>query len=116
MIDFTAEWCAVCRQLETETFPHPGVVRMAEAFVPIRVDATDAAAPRVRELQRRYGVVGLPTILFLTPDGTPLPDETLTEFVPPERLLARMRRVRRRIASSTDPTRQPSGPPRESPS
>lgn len=116
MIDFTAEWCAVCRQLETETFPHPEVVRMAEEFVPIRVDATDANAPRVRKLQRRYGVVGLPTVLFLTPKGTPLPDETLTEFIPPERLLARMRRVRQRIASLTDPTQRPSGIPQESPS
>lgn len=116
MIDFTAEWCAVCRQLETETFPHPEVVRMAEAFVPIRVDATDANAPRVRELQRRYGVVGLPTVLFLTPKGTPLPDETLTEFIPPERLLARMRRVRQRIAFLTDPTHGSSDIPQESPS
>ena len=110
MIDFTAEWCALCRQLETRTFPDPDVVRMARNFVAIRIDATDASAPRVRDLQRRYGVVGLPTLIFLAPTGDPLSGETLTEFVPPAGLLARMARVRQRIESSTDPTRNPSGP------
>lgn len=113
MIDFTAEWCAVCRQLETQTFPDPEVVRMARNFVPVRVDATDAAAPRVRALQRQYGVVGLPTLVFLTPEGRSMPGETLTEFVPPEGLLARMRRVRQRILSSTGPTSGSSGSIRE---
>jgi thiol:disulfide interchange protein DsbD len=116
LLDFTADWCAVCKELETRTFPHPEVVRKSREFVTIRVDATDAAAPRVRALQRQYDVVGLPTVLFLTPDGEPIPGERLTEFVPPEVLLARMERVRQHIFSLTGPASPASDPSKESPS
>lgn len=116
LLDFTADWCAVCKELDTRTFPHPEVVRKSREFVPIRVDATDAAAPRVRALQRQYDVVGLPTVLFLTPDGEPIPGERLTEFVSPEVLLARMERVRQHIVSLTGPASPASDPSKESPS
>jgi thiol:disulfide interchange protein DsbD len=116
LLDFTAEWCAVCKELETRTFPHPEVVRQSREFVPIRVDATDAAAPQVRALQQRYDVVGLPTVLFLTPDGEPIPGERLTEFVSPEALLARMERVRRHIISLTGPASPAPDTAKESPS
>ncbi|MFP4388844.1 MAG: protein-disulfide reductase DsbD [Desulfococcaceae bacterium] len=116
LLDFTADWCAVCKELEARTFPHPEVVRKSREFVPIRVDATDAAAPRVRALQRQYDVVGLPTVLFLSPDGEPIPGKRLTEFVPPEALLAQMERVRQHIVSLTGPASPASDPSKESPS
>ncbi len=116
LLDFTADWCAVCKELETRTFPHPEVVRKSREFVPIRVDATDANAPRVRALQRQYEVVGLPTVMFLTPDGEPIPGERLTEFVPPEALLAQMERVRQHIVSLTGPASPASDTAKESPS
>ena len=42
IVDFGATWCAACKELEHETFPHAGVRSEAKRFVTIRVDATDA--------------------------------------------------------------------------
>jgi thioredoxin:protein disulfide reductase len=94
MIDFTAEWCAACKKLERETFIAPDVIKMSEHFVCIRIDCTDAAEPEVRQLQKKYEVKGLPTIIFTDSQGNVLPERSVTEFINPEKLLERMRQVR----------------------
>ncbi len=91
MIDFRADWCSACLKLERETFSDPAVVQAARRVVAVKIDCTDPDDPEVKRLQTRYGVVGLPTIVFLTPDGTPLPDRTITEYVSPAELLRRLR-------------------------
>ena len=45
MIDFFAEWCAACKELDRETYVAPGVVAEAERFVRIKVDGTNAVDP-----------------------------------------------------------------------
>ncbi len=91
MIDFRADWCGACLNLERETFPDPAVVQEAQRLVAVKIDCTNPDDPEVKRLQTRYGVVGLPTIVFLTPDGTPLPERTITEYVSPAELLRRLR-------------------------
>ncbi len=91
MIDFRADWCGACLKLERETFPNPAVVQAARRLVAVKIDCTDPDDPEVKRLQARYGVVGLPTIVFLTPDGTLLPERTITEYVSPAELARRLR-------------------------
>ncbi|MEZ4525848.1 MAG: cytochrome c biogenesis protein CcdA [Desulfobacterales bacterium] len=52
MMDFRADWCAACLQLERSTFAHPEVRKTAEAFVVIRIDNTDAEALGRKELRK----------------------------------------------------------------
>ena len=95
MIDFRADWCSACRRMEAETFPDPAVIRLAENFVPLKIDGTDPSDPRVKALHEKYGVVGLPTLVFLDSGGRMLTGRTITEFVPPGELAERMRAVMR---------------------
>jgi len=44
MIDFTAEWCTVCREMEHETFRDEAVIRAAEDLIPVKVDLTASAS------------------------------------------------------------------------
>jgi len=97
MIDFSAEWCAACKKLERETFIAPEVIQLSESFVCIRIDCTDAAQPEVRRLQKKYGIKGLPTLIFTDSQGNMLPERSVTEFVKPEILLERMRQVRQAL-------------------
>jgi thiol:disulfide interchange protein DsbD len=90
MMDFSADWCTACKKLERETFSHPSVIKASEQFICVKIDCTDTADPRIKELQNKYSVKGLPTILFINADGQNLPDKTITEFVKPEFLLKRM--------------------------
>jgi thiol:disulfide interchange protein DsbD len=70
MIDFTAEWCAACHEMEKLTYTDPAVIAASEGFVPVMIDCTDKASPIVKAVQEKYGVRGLPTVVFALPDGT----------------------------------------------
>lgn len=72
MIDFTAEWCAACHEMEKLTYTQPGVVAASEGFVTVMIDCTDKADPVVLAVQKKYGVMGLPTVVFVRPDGSVL--------------------------------------------
>ncbi|MCA9590816.1 MAG: thioredoxin fold domain-containing protein, partial [Myxococcales bacterium] len=91
LIDFGAEWCTACKELEHETFPDPGVRTEAQRFVTIRVDATDDDDPKIKALSEKYKVVGLPTVIMLDKDGKEI--VRLNEFVKPPKFLEAMKKV-----------------------
>lgn len=72
MIDFTAEWCAACHEMEKLTYTDGAVIAESEGFVTVMIDCTDKADPIVQAVQDKYGVRGLPTVVFARPDGTVL--------------------------------------------
>jgi thioredoxin:protein disulfide reductase len=64
LVDFFAEWCAACKELDMHTFSDPQVqAEVAAGFVPLKVDATDET-DEVTRLTSKYGVPGLPTVLM----------------------------------------------------
>ena len=90
IVDFTADWCAACKELEHFTYSDPRVIALSEHFVPVMIDATSDDDPEVAALLEKYQVSGLPTVKFLHPDGRPMEDLTLTGFVPAEDFLPLM--------------------------
>ena len=79
MIDFFAEWCAACKELDRETYVAPAVVEEAARFVRIKVDGTNTQDP-VDALYQRFGVNGLPTVAFVSSEGKVLDDPRVTGF------------------------------------
>lgn len=92
MIDFTADWCVACKELEKETYVDPKVQTEAKRFVNIKIDST-TMTDAVEALFSKYKVVGLPTVLFLDSRGQAVEGTRLTGFVPPERFLDLMKKV-----------------------
>lgn len=80
-IDFWAEWCAACLELEKYTYTDPDVIRESRRFVNIKIDCTNADDPKIKQLWDKYGIVGLPTIVFINKDGTIARDKTIAGFV-----------------------------------
>lgn len=92
MIDFFADWCAACKELDHLTYVAPLVVAEAGRFVTIKVDGTnenDATAA----LYERFGVKGLPTVAFIDPLGKVLENPRMTGFLPPEQFLPEMQKI-----------------------
>ncbi len=83
LVDFTADWCTPCKELELKTYPDARVMQAARRFVAVKVDATDMTPPMER-LFARYGVMSLPTIVFLDSSGNLLSEPRVTRFLPPE--------------------------------
>jgi len=68
LIDFGAEWCLPCREMDRTTFRDPAVVRAASSLAMLKVDVTEADQ-RANDLMTRYAVPGVPTYVLLGPDG-----------------------------------------------
>ncbi len=70
MIDFMAEWCLPCRELEVQVFSNPQVASELQNFTLLKVDLTRQDEDEALELiTRKYGVMTLPAVRFVTPTG-----------------------------------------------
>lgn len=92
MIDFFADWCAACKELDSHTYVSPEVRAESERFVTVKVDGT-VDHDVLDALYERFGVQGLPTVAFVNPMGDVLDKPRVTGFLPPEKFLAEMRKV-----------------------
>jgi thiol:disulfide interchange protein DsbD len=84
MLDFTADWCISCKEMEEYTFPDPAVVGALEPFMLLRADVTDNTDDDQALLQR-FRSFGPPTIAFFDRSGFERANYTLVGFVPADK-------------------------------
>ena len=89
IIDFTAQWCAVCKALDTNTFSNIDVQVEFKNFLLLQIDATTETEDVARWISE-FEVLGLPTLLFYNKDGELQKNLTLTTFEGPKAFLQRM--------------------------
>ena len=92
LIEFTAAWCAACRLFDRDTYTDPDVIRETRRFVTIRIDATNADAAD-GELARRFGVRGLPTLVFVSSRGAVPASSSLLGLVDAKTLARGLREI-----------------------
>ncbi len=88
MMDFYADWCIPCLELDHRTFTDPQVIEASERFVKLKVDLTHFDSQDAQQLQQQFKIMGVPTILFLGSDGRET--DRVTGFLPPDEFLQRM--------------------------
>ena len=97
VIDFYADWCAPCRELDDVTFHDPEIVRQAKNdFMMIKIDLTRKSNPLYEEVLRQYSIRGVPTVVFLDRQGKERKDLRLVDFLPPDQFLMRMAAIKSR--------------------
>jgi len=92
MIDFFADWCAACKELDQHTYVAKEVVAESQRFVTIKVDGTEDHDV-LEGLYERFGIQGLPTVAFVDPTGKVLDSPRVTGFLPPEKFVKEMQKV-----------------------
>lgn len=68
VIDFVADWCIPCHEMEATTFADPRVLELGRSFVLLRVDLT-TENERTQKLTEQFGVRGVPTVIVLDAEG-----------------------------------------------
>ncbi|MCY1194046.1 Thiol:disulfide interchange protein DsbD [compost metagenome] len=79
MLDFYADWCVSCREMERFTFTDPGVAQRMAGMVLVQADVTANNADD-RALLKRFRLFGPPGIMFFEPGGKELPDARVVGF------------------------------------
>lgn len=89
ILNFSADWCPPCHELDEFTFSDPRVIESMNDFVMVKVDLTAWDAPESNELKRQYGVIGVPEIHFLDLEGNEIQELRVVGFLGPEYFLRR---------------------------
>lgn len=73
LVDFTADWCVACKEIEAEVFADPRVRdRLAAEFVIVQIDYDRGSEETIAAIQR-FRVNGLPRVAFESAQGEFLP-------------------------------------------
>ncbi|MDG5766381.1 cytochrome c biogenesis protein CcdA [Balneolales bacterium ANBcel1] len=93
VLDFYADWCIPCLELERITFTDARVISGTEHMMRLKVDLTHFDSPESEEIRRRFNVAGVPTVIFLDEDGNEVTDARVVGFVGPDEFLNRISKL-----------------------
>lgn len=69
LIDFFADWCIPCKQIEKKLFAEPAIVEKSRRFASLKADLTDDGSEQVKSIRKKYKVLGVPTIIIIDTQG-----------------------------------------------
>ena len=68
LVDFAADWCIPCREMDHSTFVDPAVVKEAQRFVRMRADLT-AQDDKNAAIMSKFKIQGVPTTVLIDSSG-----------------------------------------------
>jgi thiol:disulfide interchange protein DsbD len=89
MMDFYADWCIPCLELDHKTFTDKKVIDATEDFVRLKVDLTYFDSPQSESLRKKYNIAGVPTIVFLNGRGDEVAASRIVGYLPPKEFIQR---------------------------
>ncbi|MGD2294959.1 MAG: protein-disulfide reductase DsbD [Candidatus Aminicenantes bacterium] len=92
-VDFYADWCIPCKEMDLTTFVDPEVVEKSRDFIMLKMDLTRSANPFVKRVEKQYRVRGVPTYVFLKPDGTEIEELRTVGYVKADTFVSLMERA-----------------------
>ncbi len=86
IIDFYADWCVACLELEKYTFSHENIRPLLDKFTLIKIDVTEYNQSK-QELMQRFNVFGPPSLIFFNSKKQEMPQLQRNGFVNHENFL-----------------------------
>jgi thiol:disulfide interchange protein DsbD len=86
MVDFYADWCTACKELEEKTFSDESVKTAMDGYVLVQVNLT-ANDDAAKAISSKYGIFGPPAILFFDENGVHQKDADIIGFKEPQEFI-----------------------------
>lgn len=110
VIDFYADWCVPCHDMERTTYADPRVAAGLEPYVRLKADLTDMRSAENEALIEKFNLEGLPAVVFLDPQGKEIEEARIFGYASAREFLAVLNSpvVRERTAAAA-PQAAPAG-------
>ena len=92
LLDFYADWCISCKEMEVNTFANAEVSKELKQFILLQADVT-ANSPENQALLKRYGLFGPPGILIFNQHSEELKSLRVIGYMPPQRFLEQLQKI-----------------------
>jgi len=92
LLDFYADWCVSCKEMERFTFAEQRVAAHMDGMLLLKADVT-ANSPEQRELMKRFSLFGPPGIILFDAQGREVPGARVVGFKPAEEFLGTLQRA-----------------------
>lgn len=94
MLDFYADWCVSCIEMEKLTFTDPNVKSSMNQMILLQSDVT-ANSVDDKALLKRFGLFGPPGIIFFDRKGKEIPNVRMIGFQKPQNFINQLRTVQK---------------------
>ncbi len=78
-IDFYADWCIPCKELDHSTFSDPRVIEKLKEFKTFKVDMTKSLSETTEKVREKFKIRGMPTLIFVNSEGEEV--QRITGFI-----------------------------------
>ena len=93
LLDFYADWCISCKEMEVNTLINPEVSKELKQLVLLQADVT-ANSPENQALLKRFGLFGPPGILIFNQNSEEQKEQRVIGYMPPQRFAERFKSIR----------------------
>lgn len=89
MLDFYADWCTSCKELEHITFSDQRVKAALAEYVLVQADVT-ANTDDEKALSKKFNLFGPPALIFYDEEGNEIKENRVIGYIPPDELLKKL--------------------------
>lgn len=68
-LDFYADWCIPCKELDALTFSDERVIEKLSTFKTFKVDMTQSLSEETEKLRDKFEIIGMPTLIVINSKG-----------------------------------------------
>jgi thiol:disulfide interchange protein DsbD len=90
ILDFYADWCIPCKELDNFTFSDKRIIDKSAEFLMLKADLTHFQNEKTSIIREKFKVKGVPTIVFIDRNGKEIEKLRLIEFEEADRFLERL--------------------------
>lgn len=91
LIDFYADWCLPCKELDALTFSDERVIELLKDYKTFKVDMTSSSDEKNEIIRKKFSIIGMPTIIFIDNSGNEV--KRLTGFVDADEFLGILKEI-----------------------